>query len=85
MTTFGVIISELIDNSPMIVGMFWDFTDADFFRWSGISTLFSKTLTFFSHNYAHLGEKLNLSTANDSTFTVTAGNSCQLFLESLAK
>ena len=52
-----------------------DFIDADFFRWQGILTLFlgwnpSTNAKIFSRYYAHLGETLNISTANDCTFTV---------------
>ena len=52
-----------------------DFIDADFFRWGGIYTLFLKrapstNANIFSRCYAHFGKTLNITTANDSTFTV---------------
>ena len=60
----------------MIVGRHVrDSIDADFYRSGGISTLFLKwTLStnanIFSRYYAHFGKTLNISSANDSTFTV---------------
>ena len=52
-----------------------DFMDADFCRSGGTSTLFlewtpSRNANIFSRFYAHSGKTLNISTANDSTFTV---------------
>ena len=52
-----------------------DFIDADFSRWGGVSTLLlewtpSTNANILSRYYAHLGETLNISPANDSTFTV---------------
>ena len=52
-----------------------NFIDADFFRQGGISNLLlewtpSTDANTFSRYYAHFGKMLNISTANDSTFTV---------------
>ena len=51
-----------------------DFIEDDFFVggfllyfWNGLHV---QTLTIFSRYYLHLGEKLNVSTASDSIFTV---------------
>ena len=41
------------------------------FRWGGISTLFLEWAPSINANiFSHLEEMLNISTANDSTYTV---------------
>ena len=61
----------------MIVSVFviCDVCDAEFWHSGDISTLFlkwtlSKNANIFSRYHVHLGEMLNISSANDSTFTV---------------
>ena len=63
-----------------------NFIDADFCHWGGTSTLFlnctpSTNADICSCYYVHLRETLNISTANDSTFTVFTGNHWALTLD----
>ena len=75
MTTFWschlIVNRKLLDDRSRV----HDFIDADFCRWGGASTLFLKwtpstIANIFSCYYAHFGKMLNISTTNDSTFTV---------------
>ena len=76
MTTFWSCHLIVNKNLPDDCRHVRDFIDVDFFSiGGGISTSFlgwtpSTNANIFSHYYAHLGETLNISTANDCTITV---------------